>query len=63
MAMVHYDYVRYSSTCGSRFCEGLNQSYGLSYAFGIIMEIGPGFNYPEPYKTPNNVSVSAQCVE
>ncbi len=63
LAMQYYDYVRYSSTCGSRFCLGLNQVYGLGYAFGIVTEIGLGFNYAEPYKSADSVLVTAQCVE
>ena len=51
--MMYYDYVRYAITCGGRFCAvGFNQTFGTNYSFGLITEIGPGFNYPEPYKTP-----------
>ncbi|MBH9415230.1 shufflon system plasmid conjugative transfer pilus tip adhesin PilV [Pseudomonas aeruginosa] len=62
-AMVNYDYDRYAITCGGRFCAvGFNQTFGTNYSFGLITEIGPGFNYPEPYKTPDSTNVTVTCV-
>ncbi|OKR76756.1 pilus assembly protein PilV, partial [Pseudomonas aeruginosa] len=61
--MMYYDYVRYAITCGGRFCAvGFNQTFGTNYSFGLITEIGPGFNYPEPYKTPDSTNVTVTCV-
>ncbi|HEH6433343.1 TPA: shufflon system plasmid conjugative transfer pilus tip adhesin PilV [Pseudomonas aeruginosa] len=63
VGMMYYDYTRYSITCGGRFCAvGLNQSYGTNYSFGLVTEIGTGFNYLEPYKTPDSTSVTVTCV-
>ncbi|RTT15563.1 shufflon system plasmid conjugative transfer pilus tip adhesin PilV, partial [Pseudomonas aeruginosa] len=61
--MMFYDYIRYAITCGGRFCAvGLNQSYGTNYSFGLVTEIGAGFNYSEPYKTPDGTGVTVTCV-
>ncbi|EOG4615001.1 shufflon system plasmid conjugative transfer pilus tip adhesin PilV [Pseudomonas aeruginosa] len=62
MAMTDYDYVRYAITCGSRMCQSLKASYGLEYSFGLVAELGPGFNYPKPYNSPDNVVITVNCV-
>lgn len=62
-AMYQYDYIRYATTCGSRLCAGLNHVYGFKYQFGLVTEIGVGFNYPTPYLSAPATKVSVQCVQ
>ncbi|EOG0835548.1 hypothetical protein ACK21T_004646, partial [Pseudomonas aeruginosa] len=61
IGMMYYDYIRYAITCGGRFCLGVNQVFGTRYQFGLITEIGPGFNYTTPYNTPDSTGVTITC--
>ncbi|MHC5208979.1 shufflon system plasmid conjugative transfer pilus tip adhesin PilV [Pseudomonas chlororaphis] len=62
MSMTDYDYVRYAITCGTRMCQALKRLQGLDYSFGLVGEIGPGFDYYKPYNSPDNVIMAINCV-
>lgn len=52
----NYDYPRYQTVCGSRYC------YSKGYAFGLVTELGPGFDYGRPSNSPSGTRVGIQCV-
>lgn len=54
--VMEYDYPRYQTVCGSRYCAT------QSYTFGLVTELGAGFNYPRPSASPSGTYVSVQCV-
>jgi len=51
-----YDYPRYQTVCGSRYCAS------KGYAFGLVTELGAGFNYQQPAYSAAGAYIEAQCV-
>lgn len=54
--VVLYDYPRYQTVCGSRYCAS------KGYAFGLVTELGAGFNYDRPAYSTAGAYIEAQCV-
>ncbi|HDS1721458.1 prepilin-type N-terminal cleavage/methylation domain-containing protein [Pseudomonas putida] len=51
-----YDYPRYQTVCGSRYCSS------KGYAFGLVTELGAGFNYLQPAYSTSGAHIEVQCV-
>lgn len=54
--VVNYDYPRYQSVCGSRYCAA------QTYTLGFVTELGLGFNYNQPALSEPGTKISVQCI-
>lgn len=54
--VINYDYPRYQTVCGSRYCKA------QGYSFGLVTELGAGFDYNRPANSASNSYITVQCV-
>ncbi|WNZ87442.1 MULTISPECIES: competence type IV pilus major pilin ComGC [Pseudomonas] len=54
--VLNYDYPRYQTVCGSRYCKT------QGYTFGLVTEFNAGFDYNRPGNSLPNTVITVQCV-